>query len=161
MLSTQCSAGMTSVTVRRNQERTEKPIVVNNYNLSMNGIYRADQNSVYYPFIRKWCRKLFFWLFEVSVVNSYILYSIHTNNQHIRPLTHLQYRRRVVEPLASHCIQAAPPRARPGRPRKRHLTTSCPNPERLHGRLHILKKRDQAQHCVVCSNREKGERHRN
>jgi hypothetical protein len=53
MLSTQCSAGMTSVTVRRNQEQIEKPIVVNNYNFPMNGVARADQNSVYYPFIRK------------------------------------------------------------------------------------------------------------
>ena len=63
MLSTQSSAQMTTVRVRWNQETAEKPVVVNEYNHSMNGVDTADQNSVYYPFIRKtrkWWRKLFF-----------------------------------------------------------------------------------------------------
>ena len=119
MLSTQCSAGMTSVRVRRNQEEVQKPIVVNEYNYSMNGVDRANQNSVYYPFIRKTRSKLFFWVIEVAVVNSFILYQIHCTELNIRPLTQLQYRRSVVESLAARYLSVTPPRARPGRPRKR------------------------------------------
>ena len=154
MVSGQSSAGMTSVPARWNQENTEKPVEVHDYNHSMNGVDRADQNSVYYPFIRKtrkWCRKLFFWLFEVTVVNSYILYHIHTIQLQTRPLTHLQFRRWLVDALATRHIQAALPRRRPGRPQKcRHSSTSNEDPERLNRQLHLLDKRDRAQECVVC-----------
>ena len=163
MLSTQCSAGMTSVRAQRNQEEVQKPIVVNEYNYSMNGVDRADQNSVYYPFIRKtrkWWRKLFFWVIEVALVNSFILYQIHCTQLNIRPLTHLQYRRSVVESLAARYLSVTPPRARPGRPRKRQLTFSIGDPDRLNGRLHLLEKRERAQDCVVYSSRDSGARHR-
>ena len=119
MLSTQSSAGVVTQQPRWNQEEIEKPMVVNSYNHSMNGVDRADQNSVYYPFIRKtrkWWRKLFFWLVEVTTVNSYRLYHIHTTRLQTNPLTHLQYRRRLVDALATRYIQVAPPRPHPGRP---------------------------------------------
>jgi hypothetical protein len=57
----------------------EKPIVVLEYTKFMGGVDRADQYCRYYGFTRrsyKWCKKLFFWLMEVAVVNSYILYSL-------------------------------------------------------------------------------------
>ena len=63
MLSTECKALMTPVRMRRNGEENFKPLVVHTYNQSMNGIDKADQNIVYYAFIRKprkWWRKLFF-----------------------------------------------------------------------------------------------------
>ena len=148
---------------RQNQGTKEKPVVVHEYNHSMNGVDRADQNSVYYPFIqktRKWWRKLFFWLLEIGVVNSYIRYATHSHNLHTKPLTHLQYRRQVVEALALQFLQAAPERVRPGRPRKRSITISEGDPERLNGRLHLLEKRVRAQDCVVCSNRDAESRHR-
>ena len=162
MLSSQSSAAMTAVRTRWNQEEVEKPVVVDRYNHSMNGVDRADQNSVYYPFIRKtrkWWRKLFFWLFEVTVVNSYILYHIHTTQLQARPLTHLQFRRRLVDALAARHIQAAPPRRRPGRPRRQQLPSSSEDSQRLNGRLHILEKRIRAQDCTVCSSRDT-KRHR-
>ena len=118
---------------------------------------------MYYPFIRKtrkWWRKLFFWLLEVTVVNSYILYQLHTTQLQTRPITHLQFRRRPVGALASRHIQAAPPRPRPGRPRKRHhLSGDNGDPERLNGMLHVLDKGDRGHDCVVCSNRDR-KRHR-
>ena len=95
MLSTE---SMTRVQLSRNRGETQKPLVVQRYNQSMNGVDRADQNSVYYSFIRKsrkWWRKLFFWLIEVTTVNSYILYQFHPQAN----LTHLQYRRQVIENL--------------------------------------------------------------
>ena len=56
------------------QPVVDKPVVVHQYNHNMNGVDKADQNSVYNRFERrsaKWWRKLFFWLLEVSIVNSY------------------------------------------------------------------------------------------
>ncbi len=97
-----------------------KPLVIHEYNLSMNGVEKADQYTTYYSFVRKskkWWRKLFFWLFEVAVVNSYILYKITAP----RPSTHLEYRRRLVDALASRHIMAAPPR-HVGCPRKPHCS---------------------------------------
>ena len=119
MLSTQSSAEMTTVHRRWNQETIEKPVVVNEYNHSINGVDTADQNSVYYRFIckmRKWWSKLFFWLLEVTVVNSYLLYKAHAARLNIRPITHLQFRRSLAESLASRHIQAAPAHPLPVRP---------------------------------------------
>ena len=69
------SAQPVSITTRR--ATVTKPAVVNAYNHSMNGVDVADQLTVYYSFVRKtrkWWRKIFFYLLEVSVVNSYLLY---------------------------------------------------------------------------------------
>ena len=70
MLSSNCVHQ--SVTVRSRRTTQQKPMVVDLYNHSMNGVDRADQYTVYYSFIRrsvKWWRKVFFWLMEVAVVN--------------------------------------------------------------------------------------------
>ena len=96
-----------------------KPVVVDKYNQSMNGVDLADQYTVYYSFVRrskKWWRKVCFWLLEVATVNAYILYK-KSNSSH----THLQFRRAVIESLASLHLQEAPERHR-GRPFARHLS---------------------------------------
>ena len=61
----------------------EKPLVVDEYNHSMNGVDKSDQYTVYYSFKRrshKWWQKWFFWLFEVTLVNSFILYQTTVSN---------------------------------------------------------------------------------
>ena len=115
MVTSECSACMTTVQLRRNQEEMEKPLVVGHYNHSMNGVDRADQHTVYYSFIRKsrkWWRKLFFLMIEVG---GYILYRLHTQ----RPATHLVKRCQIVETLATHHLQSCLPHSHPGRPHKR------------------------------------------
>lgn len=135
-----------------------KPVVVHTYNQHMNGVDIADQHSVYYSFIRKtikWWRKLFFWLLETAVVNSYVLH-----NRIVAPTraNHLAYRRAIVESLASRYVTSAPPRRRLGRPRKRQRPDES-NPERLNHQLHLLDRRTHLQECVVCSDRAT-QRHR-
>ena len=70
-----------------------KPVLVHSYNQSMSGVDFADQFSAYYKFVRrtlKWWRKLMFWLLEVSIVNSYLLYKrVHRG----RCLSHIDFRR--------------------------------------------------------------------
>ena len=78
-------------------------MVVDKYNQSMNGIDLADYYTVYYSFVRrsmKWWRKVCFWLLEVATVNAYILYKT-SNSSH----THVQFRRSVIESLASLHLQ--------------------------------------------------------
>ena len=63
MLSSKNSALQTSVTSRASHRTAVKPVVVDNYNQSMNGIDLADQYTVYYSFVRKskkWWRKVCF-----------------------------------------------------------------------------------------------------
>ena len=159
MLSTESAASVTRVQLSRNRGEVQKPLVVHRYNQSMNGVDRADQNSVYYSFIRKsrkWWRKLFFWMIEVTTVNSYILYQFHPQAH----LTHLQYRRQVIESLAVRYLHTIPPRPRPGRPRKRPLTEGDSDSLRLDGRGHYPGKFPQPHECIVCSDRSRNKRHR-
>ena len=77
MLSTESSARLVMVQSQATGRTSLKPKIVNEYNFSMNGVDKADQYTVYYSFIRKsrkWSHKLFFVVFEVTLVNSYILY---------------------------------------------------------------------------------------
>ncbi len=100
MLSSSASAKMVEVPALHNTERMLKPECVDDYNHSMNGVDRSDQYTVSYPFVRKtckWWRKLFFYLLEVSVVNSYIIYREVTKKK----TTHLEFRRSLLESLAT------------------------------------------------------------
>ena len=63
MVSTESSAQSVKVRSRATVRTALKPKVVDEYNLSMNGVDKADQYTVYYAFVRKsrkWWRKLFF-----------------------------------------------------------------------------------------------------
>ena len=67
---------MTIIDSRRGEIRM-KPMVVDRYNQGMGGVDKADHYAVFYSIKRKskkWWRKLMFWLLEVAIVNSYILY---------------------------------------------------------------------------------------
>ena len=111
-----------------------KPSVVDTYNHSMNGVDVADQMTVFYSFVwktLKWWRKIFFWLLEVSIVNSYILHKLT-----FTPKSHLDIWRAIVEEFAAISIQQTSPRPRPGRPRKR----LAGDPERLNQQLHLFAK---------------------
>ena len=51
--------------------------MIHDYNQHMMGVDRLDQMMAYYNFERKsvkWWRKVFFWVLEAMVTNSYVLY---------------------------------------------------------------------------------------
>ena len=154
MLSSSCANETVTVRSRRTTQR--KPVVVDRYNHCMNGVDRADQYTAYYSFIRrsvKWWRKVFFWLMEVAVVNSYILYKCST----VRPLSHREYRSSVVRSLATSYVQTAPPRGPGRRPRPRSSRSG--DPERLNRQPHFMERGSQRD-CVVCSHQSGGNRRR-
>ena len=78
MVSTESSAAWETVRSHNSYNpTTRKPSAVHLYNNNMNGVDRADHIAVYYSFerkTRKWWRKVFFWLMESTLVNSYIIY---------------------------------------------------------------------------------------
>ena len=155
MLSTECSAKSVAVAARQSgSEPQTKPVIVHTYmyNQQMNGVDIADQHAVYYSLLRKtvkWWRKLFFWLIETAVVNSYTLYNCTVTPR--RP-NHLAYRRAIVESLATRYLASAPPRHQTGHPRKRQHPEQS-EPQRLNRQLHLIDRATQLHDCVVCSDR--------
>ena len=104
-----------------------KPLVIHKYNQSMGGVDKTDQHAVYYSFGRhivKWWRKLMFWLFEVAIVNSYIMYKMSVN----KPLTYVDYRRQIVVSLCDGLVV--------GDFRKQLMRPTRPD-ERFQGRHYI------------------------
>ena len=98
--------------------------------------------------------KSFFWLFEVMLVNSYILYSTSVPNA----TSPLRFRQSIVESLVSQYIVSAPPRLLLGRPGKRPAVASG-YPERFNKEMeHYPKKLVLQRQCVVCSGTTQGGR---
>ena len=103
MISSVFPAAMTKYDDRLGRSRV-KPLVVCKYNQSIGGVDKTDQYGCYYSFDRKsvklW-RKLMFWLLEVAIVNSYILYRETVGS----PSSHADYRRQVVVSLCEGCTK--------------------------------------------------------
>ena len=112
----------------------------------MLGVDKMDQPAAYYSFLRKsvkWWRKVMFWLHEVSVVNSYIVYTTRLTLLQQRPLTHLQFRCSLIQGLVSHWLQVPQP-IRPGRRVDMSLERMRPIP-------HFSEEGDIQLDCRVCS----------
>ncbi|XP_059165630.1 piggyBac transposable element-derived protein 4-like [Physella acuta] len=124
---------------------TVKPAVIHDYNFNMNGCDRADQMIGYYGVhnrkTRKWWKKIFYWILEVTTVNAFILHRLTRPpsadiKRHDKTLKSFKFR--LVDELCRNASLLMPDPttrifAKPGRPR-------LGNPlERLEG----------AKHCVV------------
>ena len=127
-----------------------KPLVVTEYNKFMLGVDRLDQRMAYFMFERKsikWWRKGFFWMIEVVVVNSYIIYNSHTASK--RKLTHKEFRRELIVSLCHPFINSRTPQ-----PTRHDQTLEC-----LQGR-HFPETGRKRRDCRVCSSRQpNGARH--
>ncbi|KAI4481598.1 hypothetical protein M0802_013908 [Mischocyttarus mexicanus] len=125
-------------------EVIEKPKVPVGYTKSIGGVDRADQYASSYCFMRmllKWWRKLFFWGMEMSIINSYILYKTVQHNKNEKALTHLKYRKILVDQLIGDFRQ------------ERTRVSRSISEIRLNGKLHIMRKGPKRD-CVVCSTRK-------
>ena len=141
---------------RRSTQTVEKPSVIADYNKYMLGVDKLDQLVSYYSFLHKsvkWWRKVFFWLLEVSVVNSYVIYKEDCTTNGIAPKSHLAYRRILVTELTNSFCETSTARAR-----TLSRTRVTPTPHRLQQTPHFLLKAEKRVDCFVCSKRA-GQRH--
>lgn len=129
---------------------TLKPNVVVDYTQHMGGVDRSDHYIANYQFMRrtrKWTRKLFFWLLEVSIVNSYLLYVMVQQKEDKKPVTHKKFRKCLVLSLIEERL-ATTGRKEKG---KRGRPSSGPPEQRLDGKPHFIGKRDKGSgRCFVC-----------
>lgn len=80
LISTTCSAGFTP-TANRRGERVMRPNTVNEYNKIMGGVDLKDTKLYAYLSERrteKWTTKVAFYFFGTAMLNSYIIYKLHT-----------------------------------------------------------------------------------
>jgi len=64
----------------------KKPKCIIDYNTHMHGVYTVDQYLAYYPFIHKtvkWPKKVFFYLLQCCLFNSYVTFSKDNPNSRI------------------------------------------------------------------------------
>ena len=151
MVSTFHDTGMEKVkTIEKGNLHKEimKPVCVLDYTKHMGATDRSDQYCATYSFIRKslkWWTKLFFWCLEVSIVNSYILYTSHRSQAGERKMEHIRFRRAVVEALVGD-VRNSRPRSHPG---------TADREERLNNKPHfIYNDKKNRKDCIVCSNRK-------
>ena len=122
-----------------------KPTVVCDYTSKMGGVDRADHYCASYSFTRKtlkWWRKMFYWLLEVCVVNSFILFK----ELHHLPTAErqLKYRNKLIAQLVGTVRNTTNRRGR--------LSTSD-DAERLNQAPHFINKlvKGPNKNCQVCS----------
>ena len=147
MLSTWHNADTTILKRWINGEEIEviKPTVVCDYTSKMGGVDRADHYCASYSFTRKtlkWWRKMFYWLLEVCVVNSFILFK----ELHHLPTAErqLKYRNKLIAQLVGTVRNTTNRRGR--------LSTSD-DAERLNQAPHFINKlvKGPNKNCQVCS----------
>jgi DNA excision repair protein ERCC-6 len=128
-----------------------QPHVIGQYNKSMGGVDRMDQNiSCYRISIRskKWWWALFAYLLDVAMQNAWLVYR-KTKAAQIRPLDQLDFRREVCIVYYKQFNSERPCIGRPlGRPKA--LSTRVPLAIRHDGVNHFVVSSGTQRRCVVC-----------
>lgn len=134
------------------KEKVLKPTVIMDYNERMGGVDAADHYISSYLFVRKskkWWRKMFFWLLEVSVVNSFLLYNMYQQNIGNKCCESKKFREMLLLQLVGDFRN--PSGKRRGRP------STSDKEGRLNQKPHFIASFpgvNQKKDCAVCSNRK-------
>jgi len=110
--------------------KMNKPKLIEEYNMNMHGVDWADQMIAYYDFSRrtkKWWRKVFFYLFQVSLGNDYQIYKQNMRNQHQQWVSSKDFRAQNIEYLLGRRLLSGLEKWKPNAntdPKKMHLITS-------------------------------------
>ena len=138
---------------KKQKEEISKPIAISKYTENMGGVDRADQYCSSYAFNQKsvkWWRKLYFFIFDVCIVNSFLLYKIQMSKLGKKQLDHRQYRKQLCEQLV--CGVRVKLRVKRHRPSEKENEV----PERLkNDKVHIINRipENRVRECAVCSDR--------
>lgn len=144
-ISTIHSPTMQDVVTRRNVQ-VSKPTIALDYNNTMGGVDRSDQNLSYYPSLRKgqkvYYKKLFRHFLDIAIFNAFTLYKKSGGR-----LSHLDFRVRLVEVVLEkslHTLAGAGRRSDSSltRLKCRHFPRKIPP---------TPKKQEPTRRCVVCT----------
>ena len=111
-----------------------KPSVVADYNVHMIEVDGMDQLTSYYSFTHKtvkWWRKVFFWMVEVALVNTYIIHKKLQQSIEMPAKSHITLRREILIELCKPLMQLPKP------PRR---ISSDHSLERLQNKQHFSEK---------------------
>ncbi|CAF1017113.1 unnamed protein product [Rotaria sp. Silwood1] len=141
---------------KRSNTTIQKPASVIDYNSNIHTIDKADMQISLVVYLRKsikWYRKLFFYMLDLSVYNSYLLYKINTKKKR----KFVDYRLQLIrEILQTYSV----PKPTIGRPALTNL------PTRLTGRHfpslipQTTNKENPQRKCVVCAHTDRRPRRR-
>ena len=152
-----------SVIKTKGGKEIQKPLVILDYNHTMGGVDKADQELTFYPVMRKqqkrYYKKIFRHLLEQCLWNAYVLFLQHSDKQLSKPkVEHADFLWMMVDRIFTECLPRTV-EAR-GLGRRSSVDSSC---DRLTGR-HFLeyippteKKTDPTRMCVVCCSRRKAD----
>lgn len=134
------------------QEPTQKPDCILAYNTNMAGIDRSDQMTSYYDPLRKslkWYRKLVLHMFDVAVVNGFLLYKKPGGYQ-----SQKWFRLQLIDTLLK---TDYPPESDPAVPPRYSAHPKSGDPSRLvhqhymHMQLPAKGRKHTFKNCVVCT----------
>ena len=127
-------------------QTVQKPLGIDQYNAYMGGVDKSDQLVTYYGynnFSRKWWKRVYFHLLDVTLVNAYVLYYKTCEG---KVLSHMDFRIEVAKGLiGAECFTSL------------QLAPVVDSPARLIGHNHFPEPSGQHD-CEVCSNRKSGKR---
>ena len=127
----------------------QKPAAIDQYNTHMGEVDRAGQLVQYYGynnFTKKWWKRIFFHMLDVTLVNAYILYYKSNTG---KLLSHLDFRIAVARGLIASAEITNGQTCQP-------VINNCPT--RLVGHNHFPEPAGGKPDCRVCSNRGSGKR---
>ena len=129
-----------------------KPHMISEYTKYMGGIDLADQYCSSYAFLQKtlkWWRKLYFFILEMSITNSFILYNLHMKATNKKQLRHRLYREQLSKELVGEI--------RNPNFGKRRKVNPIAQEARLDGLFHGIDQmpNNRKRDCLVCSDRKR------
>ena len=150
VLSTIHYTSTTPMTRRNHQcsgvETVQKPVMIEQYNKFMGGVDKGYQLVTYYGFYhvsKKWWKRVFFHLLDISLVNAYLLYCSVTPSK--QRLSHMDFRLAVASGLIENTDSTPSTVAM--------QVDAASTPMRLVGRDHFPEP-GKTRDCRVCSKRE-------
>lgn len=151
----------TEIVNRKNSKGEKVPIEcpksIADYNKFMGGVDRFDQYMATYSISqksRRWWLKLFYYMLDTSIVNSYLLFKTSCGNNRKKPMSTLEFRSTLTDQLIGNFSSRHRPTISPGvKNPKRALSNPC---NYLIPGQHLAVKIDTYRRCKVCSkNKEK------
>lgn len=95
----------------------DAPLMIRNYNVYMGGVDLFNQRVSYYNVdydIMKWYMRLVFWIFEIAMVNSYLIYCKVMSAKGLKPLASSEYRLEIIKRLTQWSFDPTKPVYRKG-----------------------------------------------